>query len=216
MNLLFGHAKTIQAKIIGYLDIVRQVGDRFSTAMNQYFKDNDPQETAKQALETHKLESKADDLRREIEQMLYSKALLPEFRGDIYRLLEAMDHLPDMCEKILFKIDQERLKLPKPLLDNFRPLCETSLDVMISAIELGTALFNDPAKILELCKIIDNTESYSDSQEYATIKKIFSMAEIDDFQKILLKELVQMFGTIADEAKHVADVINIIHVKVRV
>ena len=87
---------------------------------------------------------------------------------------------------------------------------------MDSILELLTVLFHAPKKIPDLVRMIDMTESFSDSLENAAIKKIFASPEIENFSKLLLKELVLMFGNISDEAKKIADVVTIIHIKVRV
>jgi uncharacterized protein len=216
MNIFFGQATTVQTRILAYLELVRREKDLFCGTLEEYFIHNDPGRIDKQVLSTHRLESKADDLRREIEQLLYGKALLPEFRGDVYRLLEATDRIPDQCETILFKIEQENLKIPASLVGDFKGLLETAVKCIDYILELLTVLFHEPKKIPDLVRDIDMTESFSDSLENAAIKRIFASPEVENFSKLLLKELVLMFGNISDESKKVADVVTIIHIKVRV
>ncbi|MEK0368345.1 MAG: DUF47 family protein, partial [Nitrosopumilus sp.] len=45
--------------------------------------------------------------RREIEISLYEKALIPESRGDILGLLEAVDRIPNKAESVAFQMQTE-------------------------------------------------------------------------------------------------------------
>ena len=51
-------------------------------------------------------------MRREIEVMMYSKALFPESRGDILTLLETIDRVPNQAEAVVrMLLNQMSLKM---------------------------------------------------------------------------------------------------------
>lgn len=49
-------------------------------------------------MQTHKFESKADDIREEIEALMLGKALIPESRRDIIGLLESINDIPRIID----------------------------------------------------------------------------------------------------------------------
>jgi predicted phosphate transport protein (TIGR00153 family) len=161
------------------------------------------------------MESKADDIRYEIETMMYAKALIPESRGDILGLLEAIDQIPGLFELILNMIQTQRLSIPDFLVVDFKELIRVSLeccDLLIK--EVGT-LFRKSEDIRSLVSTIDNNESYCDHIERGIITKIFD-SDIDPFLKIQLKEMIIQIGEISDQADRVSRRIYIVSIKRRV
>jgi uncharacterized protein len=162
--------------------------------------------------ETHKAESAADDLRRDIEFTLYGKALLPESRGDILGLLETYDRIPNVAESFLFAIKCQHLELPEFIQEDFKRLFEINLQAYYLARKAIDSLFNNPSVALNVTKEVDDKESESDRCERELISKIFS-SDLDMGNKLLLKDLVLLAGTISDRCETAADRISIIAIK---
>jgi len=72
-----------------------------------------------------KLESTADEIRRDIEDRLYTRSLMPQVRGDILKLLEAIDDIIDILKKNLYQFDIEMPNIPTELHLDFFKLTET-------------------------------------------------------------------------------------------
>jgi predicted phosphate transport protein (TIGR00153 family) len=162
--------------------------------------------------QTHKLESKADDTRYEIETLMYAKALIPESRGDILGLLEAIDQIPGLLELILYMIQTQRLAVPDFLVMDVRELVSVSLqccDLLVKEVE---ALFRKSEEIRSLVATIDNNESHCDHIERRIITRIFD-SDLDPFQKLQLKEMVIQMGEISDQTDRVSRRVHIISVK---
>ncbi len=165
--------------------------------------------------QTHKFESRADDIRHEIIEMMYSKVLIPESRGDILRLLESIDLIPTHFEKILFMIQGQKLRLPDFITLDLRELMRVSLECCDLLIKQVEALFRKTEDIKELVFTIDSHESRCDYIEREAIKKIFD-SDLDPFQKMQLKELVIQMGEISDQADVVSRSVYIFSIKRRV
>ena len=105
MKFLFKKQKQVEDLIYKYLDSITRVQENFLRALDTFF-DKGPvnRDFDFMVEETHKAESRSDDLRNEIETMMFAKALIPESRGDILELLEAMDKVPNLLELILYMI----------------------------------------------------------------------------------------------------------------
>lgn len=165
--------------------------------------------------QTHKFESKADDIREEIKTLMYGKALIPESRGDILGLLEEMDQIPRLLELILRMIETQKLVIPEFILEDFEDLIEISLESCDFLFKEVEALFKKREEIRALVSKIDNNESRCDRIERRIITKIFD-SDIDPFQKLQLKEMVIIMGEISDQADRVSKRVHIISLKRRV
>ncbi len=165
--------------------------------------------------QTHKFESRADDIRHEIIEMMYSKVLIPESRGDILRLLESIDLIPNHFEALLFMIQGQKLVTPKFITPELRELMRVSLECCDLVIKQVEALFKKTEDIKALVYTIDSHESRCDHIERDIVRKIFD-SDLDPFQKMQFKDLASHMGQISDQADLVSRSIYIISIKRRV
>lgn len=215
MKFLFPKQRQVQTLVERYLDHLRHVQATFSQAINTCLEGNARHDFKVLADETHRFESKADDVREEIKTLMYSKVLLPESRGDIMGLLESIDHIPRFFEIILNIIRTQKLAIPDLITSDIKELVSVSLetcDLMIKQVE---DLMHRGRLIPELVSVIDGKESQCDSIERRIIITLFE-SEIEPFLKLQLKELVVFLGEISDQADRVSKRINIINLKRRV
>ena len=117
-------------KIIGdidkFFDTIDQAWLIFGEGVKNYLYTN--VEAFKGNLQTMtRLENEAELLRREIEAGLYRQSSLVRLRGDIMRLLEALDHIIDTLNDNLFQFEIERPFIPVELNADFLKLTELSL-----------------------------------------------------------------------------------------
>jgi hypothetical protein len=165
--------------------------------------------------QTHKFESKADDIREEITTLMYGKALLPESRGDIMRLLEEVDVIPRVFERVLYMIKTQKLSIPDfivPDIDKLVSVSLASFDLMLKQVE---NLLKRRQEIRSLVSTIDYNESECDHIQRRMITRVFD-SDLDPFLKMQLKELIFCIGEISDQADRVSKRINIISMKRRV
>ena len=88
------------------MEKVRECMDCFKAALTHYFEHGLGDELDAMFDKTRRAESSCDDYRREIELWLYERAHVPEPRGDILGLLEAIDKIPNKAESILYQIQR--------------------------------------------------------------------------------------------------------------
>jgi uncharacterized protein Yka (UPF0111/DUF47 family) len=75
------------------------------------------------------------------------------------------------------------------------------------------ALLSNPKITLHATKEVDEKESESDRAEREILCRIFDSADLDTGQKLLLKDLNLLIGSISDRAEAVADRIAIVAIK---
>lgn len=214
-QFLFKKEQQVQQLIYQYLDNLKMAQDSFLKAMNVYFQKGFCEDFDFLIEQTHKVESKGDDTRYEIETMMYAKALIPESRGDVLGLLEAVDQIPGLFELILYMVHTQRLRTPDFLVLDIKELIRVSLECCDLLIKEVEALFKKSGDIRSLVSNIDDNESHCDHIERRTITRIFD-SDLDPFQKLQLKEMVIQLGEISDQADRVSRRVHIISTKRRV
>lgn len=214
-EFLFKKEQHVEQLIYQYLDNLKMAQDNFLKAMTVYFERGFTEDFDFLIEQTHKVESKADDARYEIETLMYSKALIPESRGDILGLLEAIDQIPGLFERILYMIQTQKLRTPDFLILDIKELIRVSLECCDLLIKEVEALFRKSGDIRSLVTAIDNNESHCDHIERRIITNLFD-SDLDPFVKLQLKEMIIQLGEISDQADRVSRRISIISVKRRV
>ncbi len=214
-EFLFKKEQKVQELIFTYLDNLKMTQDHFEKAMDCLFDFGLGENYDFLITQTHKFESRADDTRYEIIEMMYSKVLIPESRGDILKLLESIDVIPNHFETLLFMIQGQKLRVPDFITPDLRQLIKVSLECCDLVIKQVEALFKKTEDIKALVFTIDSHESRCDHIEREIVRKIFD-SELDPFQKLQLKELVIHMGEISDQADRVSRSIYIFSIKRRV
>lgn len=196
LSYLFKKQSQVEKLIYDYLDTLKSTQKSFLTALeacliNGVFCEN----FEYLIIQTHKFESKADDIREEVKSLMYEKALIPESRGDIMLLLDAIDTIPHLLEKVLYSLQTQKLTLPDFIMSDTKELIKISLECCDLMNREVIALFKKNEGIRDLLTQIDSNESHCDHIERRIITKIFDAA-IDPFQKLQLKELIGLIGKI--------------------
>lgn len=215
LRKLFKKEYRIEGLIDAYLERLKVAMDHFRRALTVYFEKGFSQEFDALLDQTHEAESQADDIRYEIETLMYSKALLPESRGDILGLLEALDQIPGLFELVLHMMHTQKLCIPSFLIVDINELVEETLECCSLLLAQVESLFKKTDDIKSLVQEIDVRESRCDDIERRLITTIFE-GDVDPFDKLQLKEVVIAMGDISDQADRVSRRIYIISIKRRV
>jgi len=163
-------------------------------------------------LEVHKAESKADDLRREIEYFIYERSLFPESRGDILSLLEILDRIPNQVQQTVKMIVEQQIHIPEILkseINSISTITQKCVDITIQGVEM---LFSNFREVLEILGQIDAMESEVDKIQSDAITKVFQ-SDIEPFRKILLRDLINSISEVTNHAEKVGDFMRIMIVK---
>lgn len=217
LNFLFKKQHRVENLIYTYLKTIKDSRESFLKALEACLLSGTLCEQFGFYIEqTHKHESRADDIHLEINNLMYGKALIPDARGDILVLLEAIDAVPDLFEHILYTIQTQRLTVPEWIIPDIQELVELSLECCEQMERQAVALFKKNEGIRALTAAIDTNESHCDHIERKIITSVFDDDAIEPVAKLQIKELVQLIGDISDKADHVSRRINIISLKRRI
>ncbi len=214
-SFLFKKESQLDTLILQYLENLTRTQEHFVKAMETCLDEGICGQFSFLIDQTHKFESKADEIREEVNLLMYSRALIPESREDIMNLLEHMDVIPRIFELILHLIRTQKLKIPQFIELETKDLIRISVEsceLMIRQVEL---MLKNKQGIRALLTTIDHNESHCDHIERTLMTKVFD-SDLDTCIKLQLKELVIAMGEISDQADRVSKRVNIMTLKRRV
>jgi predicted phosphate transport protein (TIGR00153 family) len=214
-SFLFKKENQLNNLISSYLENLVKTQEHFVKAMDTCLDEGICGEFSFLIEQTHKFESKADDIRDEINYLMYSRALIPDSREDVMNLIEQVEVIPRIFELVLHLIRTQKIKIPDFVVAEVRDLIRMSVescDLMIKQIDL---MLKNRQGIRALMTTIDHNESHCDHIERSLMTKVFD-SSLDPIHKIQLKELIIAMGEVSDQADRVSKRVNIMVLKRRV
>ena len=211
MPILLKSTKMLEAQIDEFLNAVSQGTIVFQKAIKDYLH-NDREKLAGDLVTISQLENRADELRRTIENQLYSHSLIPEHRGDVLGLLESMDNVIDTAKHLLIQFSVESPDIQMVLVKDFLDLTEQSAQAAESIVMSARAFFREVGAVKDHLHKVYFYEKEADKIAENLKRRIFSL-KIDLARKMHLASFVQHVDSIADRAEAVADRLSIYAIK---
>lgn len=210
--LFWKKERKVEEAIEDYLQETERCLSGFGDAFDVYFREGLGEQFEQLVEKTHVYERSADDKRRRLEAAMYDKALIPESRGDILGMLEALDLVPNKCESVLYQVWMQNMVIPSRFTEQIHSLVQVNIESYTSLCRTMRDLFARVKQVDPGAAKVSDCEERSDQIERSLIKSIFDSDE-DKGDKILLKELVLEIGSISDRAENAADRLRNIAVK---
>lgn len=202
----------VEQMVRAYLAEAERCVQAAGEAFEVYFRAGICDELGGKVERVRQLEWAADQKRREVEQEMFRRALIPALRGDILLLLEALDEVPNECEEVVRELWLQGVVVP----DEYRPRMQELVRVNIEAndrlCETVRKLLEDAADVADAADQVVAKEKEADAIEQELIRAIFDSPR-DLAEKLLLKQVVTGIADIADRAEDASDRIRIIAVK---
>ena len=214
---LFGKTKLLERQIDEFLDKLAEGAIYFERGITAYLETREFSETCEEKLvQITDLKQKCRDLRRSIVNTLYSEMLIPDFRGDVLRLLTNLFSLLDDMGKNFqdLMIEQSHTyKVEDQVEDQvstqeFLELVKVVVKTVDRVVVAARAFFRDPKSVRDHIYQVRVYESEADKIAISLKKKIFD-TEFKFSEKINLSAIVNAIDAIADKAEDVADELDI-------
>jgi predicted phosphate transport protein (TIGR00153 family) len=215
LTFLFKKERQLESLIYSYLENIGMIQKHFAKAMNICLKEGVSDDFSFCMDQAHKFESRADDLRDETNELMYSRVLIPESREDVMALLERVDEIPRSFEQILNMIRTQRIAFPEFLVLDIQELIRISMESCEMMAKQIDVFIKKKEGVRALMSTIDQNESHCDHIERRIITKLFD-SDLEPFLKLQLKEMVIVMGEISDQADRVSKRVNIMTMKRRV
>ncbi len=146
---MFGKKKTdtLIENIDSYFDSIDRSLLVYKEGVRNYLYASDRKDFDANLKSLSELESRASELRRKIENALYTQTALIRSRGDIMRLLEKTRNIMDMLGDSLQQFEIETPFIPQELCADFIRLTEFSTLALETTVPAAKAYFRDPKSI---------------------------------------------------------------------
>lgn len=162
----------------------------------------------------HKMEGEADKKKREIANNLTKYSLIPEYRGDVLRLLERMDDIIDTSKGNLLQFEVEMPKIPSELNEDLMELTKASVNSVEQVNLAMRAFFKDVKTVDEYIQKVRLHEREADKLAIKIKRKVFhEMNSISLAEKFHIRYFTLHIENISDIAESLSDMIQIVAIK---
>jgi predicted phosphate transport protein (TIGR00153 family) len=209
-------SKQLEGEIDGYLDRVSTAGLIFQEGVKAYV-NGKKDKFERTFIDISTLESDADNVRRDIKHKLYTYMLIPESRGDVLGLLETLDDIVDICEKVLEQFSIETPNIPEFLKSDFLELAELSSKTVEEVVKGTRAFFREIGMVSEYVNKVHFYEHEADDVEEQLKRKAFNSNEIKRFsQKVHMRYFAEKIALVSDVSESVAERLSVYAIKRRI
>jgi uncharacterized protein len=209
---MFKKTKVLIAGMDEFLDTISQAAIDFEMGVKDYLKGN--RENFEIRINTLKiLEQKADSIRRRVENDLYQHSLVPQHRGDILQLFEALDDIIDMAKMTLYQMDIEVPDIPELYKPQYEDLTAMVCKAVEEIVRSARVLFREPEGVKDHIHKVHFYEKEADLLGMNLKRQIFRDESLDLSRKMHLAYFVHHIDMLADEAQEVADKLAIYSIK---
>ncbi len=212
--MIFKKEREVIELIFKYLDEVEECVLDALKGIEVYLK-GDVKEAKALARETRSLETKADLIRYDIRDKLYSGAYLPLLREDIYKLVESIDKVANAGEACSNFFLNQRPKIPESLNAQFLAAVQESLGIVEPLKEAVLCFLKGDCTVetvRQYAKDVGTKESDVDKIEWDLTKAIF-VSSLDYSHKIHLRLCLDTIVEVSDRAEDAADQLELVTLK---
>ncbi len=212
--MFFKKETKVQELIQKHVQVVGEAVNSWKEAFSCYLEDNKEDFQAKTSA-TIELESKADDVRREAQLILYEGAYLPVFREDLLDLLELTDNVADDAERGV-----DFLKIENPVIlpswsEEIKRIVEKSQQAFIFFQEAFAMLSKERSTALSSTHKVQRAEKEVDSLQDDLMEKIFQ-SQLSLAHKLQIRDLILTIGHVSDSSENAADKVALMAIKGRI
>lgn len=209
---LFSKTKALEVDIDNFHDKLIDAATAFTQAIKIYLKEGRCQDFRKHSKIIKNLEHQADELRRSIENNLYSYNLIPDLRADVLELVENFDKVINKIDEITYMFFAECPDIPGEYRDGFNELSYLSANAAENMCKASRAFFRDLSSVRDYAQKVYSTEHESDLCSRKLLESIFA-SNLTLAEKLQMRLFVDGIAAIADEAEDFIDRLLIFAIK---
>ncbi len=211
---LFGKTRFLEAQIDEFLDKVSEGAIYFQRGIELLLERGVVEETERKLEQLMQLKERANELRRAVVNTLYTEMLIPDFRGDVLRLLTHLYALLDATKNVF----QELLIGYTGAIEGAEAVAEVKELVAVVAQSLqeavrgARAFFRHPEAVRDHINHIRVYESEADAITLRLMKALFASDRPLE-RKLLARDALEVIDGLADRAEEISDELSILAIK---
>lgn len=212
---VFRRSVQLERQMDEFLDRISEAGILFKRVIQVYLSDGVGDDFTETFDKIDELESRSDELRRDIEAQLFEHTLIPDLRADVLSLLEDLDWSLNLFESTARQFRDEQ--------PDFPPECHRGMnefvDVVVATVEASVlasrAFFRNIEAVRDHVHKVLFYETQADRASSKIIRQVFA-SELPLERKMHLRDFVHTVDEIADRAEDLADFVAIYTIKRRI
>lgn len=212
---LFAKTRLLEARLEEFLDKVSEGGIYFQRGMALLLERGVGPEVQDKLEQLIALKERCNELRRAVVSTLYTEMLIPEFRGDVLRLLShlygLLDSIKNAFQEFLIEYANAIMAGPDGSAD-VRELVAVVVQSVEEAVQGARALFRNPDAVRDHINHIRVYESEADAITLRLKTALFASERPLD-QKLLGRDALAAIDGLADLAEEISDELSILAIK---
>lgn len=209
---IFSKTKALETDIDRFHDQLIDVSLTFTQAVKIYLEEGRCENFEKHSKKIKQIEHKADELRRSIENNLYSYNLIPDLRADVLELVENFDKVINKIDEVTYMFYAECPQIPNEYRKSFKELAHLSAEAAENMCKASRAFFRDLGAVRDYSQKVYSIEHESDVCSRKLLENIFA-SERQLAEKLQLRLFIDGIADIADQAEDFIDQLLIFTIK---
>ncbi|MEB3257002.1 MAG: DUF47 family protein [Cyanobacteriota bacterium] len=211
---LFAKTRLLEARLEEFLDKVSEGGIYFQRGMALLLERGVGPEAEAKLQQLIALKERCNELRRAVVSTLYTEMLIPDFRGDVLRLLS---HLYGLLDSIKNAVQEFLIEYANAVIITGPPgevgeLVAVVTQSVEAAVQGSRALFRNPDAVRDHINHIRVYESEADGITLRLKSALFASDRPLE-QKLLGRDALAAIDGLADLAEEISDELSILAIK---
>ncbi len=199
-----------------HADAVSDTVKEFLKALNSYL-EGDVEKTSMYTKNTHKKESEADGLRREVSKEMYEGAFMPSIREVLFIGLDFIDKVANAAETSGDFLTLIQPDIPDEIKENLRIMSDLTAACAEKLVDAVHNLFQDASVVFTDTREIEHLEGEVDKYVWKSIESIFKKLKIQKFSaKLMLRELILHVNSLTNKMEDASDKLNIVALRLKI
>ncbi|QIZ77449.1 DUF47 domain-containing protein [Ferrimonas lipolytica] len=210
---LFSQSKTTESHIFQFFDCVTAAHHQFMQLWQIYLTQGAQCADFDQTLASlSQIESKADDLQRQIDARLYGGTLIPDLRADVALLIDQADKLINLQETIGIHLKVEQPTVPSEVHPSLLAQIQIVGDTLDHTVLCAKSFLTDLQRVQEYHQKVILFESDANSM-CIKAKTILFSSDLELTHKVQLRYFFDRIDAVANLAEDISDRISIFTLK---
>ncbi len=204
MHMFGSKSRELMENIEGYLAFITTASLHFEEAMKEYLQGRIEQFEERRK-EVAVLERKGDDELKAVKYKLYAFMLIPDTRGDVYKLMNDLDAVLNYAKKMLLELSIEKPVFPEFIKDDFFRMSESSVKSVGSLVRGVRAFFSHTKQVEDHVNKVSFYEKEVDKLEEQIKRKAFDSGEIRELsRKVQIRYFAERIALLSDISEEIA------------
>jgi predicted phosphate transport protein (TIGR00153 family) len=164
--------------------------------------------------EVSAIERKADDDLKVVKYKLYAFMLIPDTRGDVFKLMDDLDDVIDYTKRVLLELSMEQPCFPDLIKEDLSLMCEDSVRAVDALMLAVRALFSQTKMVEDHVNKVVFYEKEVDRIEEQVIRRIYASSEVSELaRKEQIRRFCERIASLSDISEDISKNLLIYTVK---